>query len=183
MLQRSEIAGEERRKGIELLREREERGIATLLFRPSLAQSSLSSVQLSTYPNMSAIAVATVSGSTSKAPPPLWKPASVAPRDLPALPTVAELPISQAQCDKALTALLAHVQRTQDKREETDLLGEQEEKVFLVVGLKTPPKREVHKPVRMYVPLLADPLPSPSSADLFFPLPFSDFAALFPTPS
>ncbi|GAA6034762.1 hypothetical protein JCM8097_001157 [Rhodosporidiobolus ruineniae] len=101
---------------------------------------------------MSAIATATASGSTSKAPPPLWKPASVAPRELPALPSVDSLPVSQAQCDKALTALLAHVQRTQDKREETDLLGEQEEKVFLVVGLKTAPKRETHKPIRIPVP-------------------------------
>jgi ribosome biogenesis protein UTP30 len=39
----------------------------------------------------------------------------------------------------------------QEQREEKELLGEQEEKVFLVVGLKQAPKREVHKPVRLYV--------------------------------
>ncbi|BGP20189.1 hypothetical protein JCM10213_005957 [Rhodosporidiobolus nylandii] len=101
---------------------------------------------------MSAIAVASASSSTSKAPPPLWKPASVAPREQPALPALKDLPVNQQQCEKAMNALLAHVQRIQEKREETELLGEQEEKVFLVVGLKTPPKREVHKPIRIPVP-------------------------------
>ncbi|GAA5831387.1 hypothetical protein JCM5353_007151 [Sporobolomyces roseus] len=100
---------------------------------------------------MSAIAVST-GASTSQAPPPLWKPASVKPKELATLPPVSSLPINQQQCDKALNALLAHVARTQEQREQTELLGEQEEKVFLVVGLKQAPKREVHKPVRLPLP-------------------------------
>ncbi|GAA5820876.1 hypothetical protein JCM11251_001855 [Rhodosporidiobolus azoricus] len=98
------------------------------------------------------LAIPTASSSKGAAPPPLWKPASVAPRELPALPTLESLPINQQQCDKAMNALLKHVEKKQEKREEEELLGEQEEKVFLVVGLKTPPKREVHKPMRIPVP-------------------------------
>ncbi|GAA5901227.1 ribosomal L1 domain-containing protein [Sporobolomyces salmoneus] len=89
---------------------------------------------------------------TQQAPPPLWKPASVKPKELPTLPSVSTLPIDQKQCEKALSALLAHVSKMQEQREEKDLLGEQEEKVFLVVGLKQAPKREVHKPVRLPLP-------------------------------
>ncbi|GAA5970732.1 hypothetical protein JCM21900_003294, partial [Sporobolomyces salmonicolor] len=100
---------------------------------------------------MSAIATATTA-STSQAPPPLWKPASVKPRELPALPALSSLPVDPKQCEKAFGALLAHVARVQQQREETELLGEQEEKVFLVVGLKKAPKREVHKPVRLPLP-------------------------------
>ncbi|GAA5823861.1 hypothetical protein JCM10212_006832 [Sporobolomyces blumeae] len=100
---------------------------------------------------MSAIATSTGS-STAQAPPPLWKPASVKPRELAALPDVSTLPVDLRQCDKAIKALLAHVKKVQDQREETELLGEQEEKVFLVVGLKQAPKREVHKPVRLPLP-------------------------------
>jgi ribosome biogenesis protein UTP30 len=73
----------------------------------------------------------------------------VKPKELPTLPSVSTLPIDQKQCEKALQALLAHVSRMQEQREEKELLGEQEEKVFLVVGLKQAPKREVHKPVRL----------------------------------
>ncbi|GAA5912004.1 hypothetical protein JCM5296_007319, partial [Sporobolomyces johnsonii] len=102
---------------------------------------------------MSAIAIATATAaSTSQAPPPLWKPASVKPRELPALPALSALPVDPKQCEKALAALLAHVARVQEQREQTELLGEQEEKVFLVVGLKKAPKREVHKPVRLPLP-------------------------------
>ena len=89
--------------------------------------------------------------STQQAPPPLWKPASVKPRQLAPLPTVSTLPIDPKQCERAVQALLAHVEKKQAQREETELLGEQEEKVFLVVGLKQAPKREVHKPVRLSV--------------------------------
>ncbi|BGP51719.1 proteasome-interacting protein cic1 [Rhodotorula kratochvilovae] len=101
---------------------------------------------------MSAIATVTSTSSSAQAPPPLWKPASVAPRALPALPAVEDLPVSLPQCDKALGALLKHVEKVQQKRNDEDLLGEQDEKVFLVVGLKKAPKREVHKPVRIPVP-------------------------------
>ncbi|GAA5929868.1 ribosomal L1 domain-containing protein [Sporobolomyces koalae] len=97
-------------------------------------------------------ATSTTTASRSQAPPPLWKPASVKPRELAALPAVASLPVNQKQCDKALSALLAHVSRMQEQHEEKELLGEQEEKVFLVVGLKQAPKREVHKPVRLPLP-------------------------------
>ncbi|TNY19043.1 ribosomal protein L1 [Rhodotorula diobovata] len=101
---------------------------------------------------MSAIATVTSTSSSSQAPPPLWKPASVAPRALPALPALDDLPVSQTQCDKAMNALVKHVDKVQKKRDDEDLLGEQDEKVFLVVGLKQAPKREVHKPVRIAVP-------------------------------
>ncbi|GAA6025511.1 hypothetical protein JCM11491_004141 [Sporobolomyces phaffii] len=91
--------------------------------------------------------------STSRqAPPPLWKPASVKPKELAPLPSAASLPVDPRQCEKAVQALLAHVARVQEQREATDLLGEQEEKVFLVVGLKQAPKREVHKPIRLPLP-------------------------------
>ncbi|GAA5951614.1 hypothetical protein JCM3765_005984 [Sporobolomyces pararoseus] len=89
---------------------------------------------------------------TNQAPPPLWKPASVKPKELPSLPSVSSLPVDQKQCEMALKALLAHVSKMQQQREEKELLGEQEEKVFLVVGLKQAPKREVHKPVRLPLP-------------------------------
>ncbi|GAA5904328.1 hypothetical protein JCM8208_006837 [Rhodotorula glutinis] len=101
---------------------------------------------------MSAIATVTSTSSGSHAPPPLWKPASVAPRTLPALPALDDLPVSHTQCDKALSALVKHVDKVQKKREDDDLLGEQDEKVFLVVGLKQAPKRDVHKPIRIAVP-------------------------------
>ncbi|GAA5905296.1 hypothetical protein JCM6882_003738 [Rhodosporidiobolus microsporus] len=98
------------------------------------------------------LAIPTASSSKGVAPPPLWKPASVAPREQAALPALESLPVSQQQCEKAVNALLKHVEKKQQEREETELLGEMEEKVFLVVGLKTPPKREVHKPIRIPVP-------------------------------
>ncbi|BGP27656.1 ribosomal protein L1 superfamily protein [Rhodotorula toruloides] len=101
---------------------------------------------------MATIATVTSTSSTSQAPPPLWKPASVAPRQLPPLPARPDIPVSSAQCEKALNALLKHVENVQEKRGEEELLGEQEEKVFLVVGLKQAPKRETHKPVRIPVP-------------------------------
>ncbi|KPV73382.1 uncharacterized protein RHOBADRAFT_48785 [Rhodotorula graminis WP1] len=101
---------------------------------------------------MSAIATVTSTSSGAQAPPPLWKPASVAPRTLPALPALDDLPVSQTQCDKALNALVKHVDKVQKKRDDDDLLGEQDEKVFLVVGLKQAPKRDVHKPIRIAVP-------------------------------
>jgi len=69
------------------------------------------------------------------------------------VPALSSLPVNEAQCEKALKALLAHVAKVQEKREQEDLLGEQEEKVFLVVGLKKAPKREIHKPIRLCVPL------------------------------
>ncbi|GAA5846575.1 hypothetical protein JCM3766R1_007116 [Sporobolomyces carnicolor] len=99
--------------------------------------------------------------STQQAPPPLWKPASVKPRQLAPLPTVSTLPIDPKQCERAVQALLAHVEKKQAQREETELLGEQEEKVFLVVGLKQAPKREVHKPVRLP---LAHPVMNPKES-------------------
>lgn len=97
---------------------------------------------------MSAIATAT---GKNVAPPPLFKPASVKPREVAAVPALSSLPINEAQCEKALKALLAHVAKVQEKREREDLLGEQEEKVFLVVGLKKAAKREIHKPIRLCV--------------------------------
>lgn len=89
---------------------------------------------------------------TNQAPPPLWKPASVKPKELAQLPPVSSLPVDPKQCEKAVKALLSHVAKMQQQREEKELLGEQEEKVFLVVGLKQAPKREVHKPVRLPLP-------------------------------
>ncbi|GAA6013075.1 hypothetical protein JCM10207_006163 [Rhodosporidiobolus poonsookiae] len=127
---------------------------------------------------MSSATVATTT-STSKAPPPLWKPASVAPRQQPALPALADLPVDQSQCTKAVDALLKHAKRTNDKREETDLLGEQDEKVFLVVGLKTAPKRETHKPIRIPVPHpVLDPRESPVM--LFVKDPQREYKDLLP---
>ncbi|GAA5998889.1 Utp30p [Rhodotorula paludigena] len=101
---------------------------------------------------MGAIATVTSTSKGSQAPPPLWKPASVPPRQQPALPPRADVPVPRAQCDKALAALLKHVEKVQQKRDDDDLLGEQDEKVFLVVGLRQAPKRETHKPVRIPVP-------------------------------
>lgn len=96
----------------------------------------------------SAIAIA---NGKDQAPPPLFKPASVKPREVAPVPALSSLPVDEAQCEKALKALLAHVAKVQDKREQEDLLGEQEEKVFLVVGLKKAAKREIHKPIRLCV--------------------------------
>ncbi|GAA5865618.1 hypothetical protein JCM8547_007664 [Rhodosporidiobolus lusitaniae] len=121
----------------------------------------------------------TGSSSTHVAPPPLWKPASVAPRALPSLPSLSDLPVDQAQCEKALKALLKHVEKVQKKREDEELMGDQEEKVFLVVGLKTPPRREVHKPVRIPVP---HPVLNPRSSPvtLFVKDPQRHFKDLLP---
>ena len=96
-------------------------------------------------------AIATATGKDQK-PPPLFKPASVKPREVAPVPSFASLPVEEAQCEKALKALLAHVAKVQEKREQEDLLGEQEEKVFLVIGLKKAAKREIHKPIRLCVP-------------------------------
>jgi ribosome biogenesis protein UTP30 len=90
-----------------------------------------------------------ISSSVGQAPPPLFKPASVKPRELAAIPSIDSLPVNTQQCDKALKALLAHVAKVQEKRQEDDLLGEQDEKLYLVVGLKKPSKRQVHKPIRL----------------------------------
>lgn len=100
---------------------------------------------------MAAVAVnkSAISSSVGQAPPPLFKPASVKPRQPQAVPSLDSLPVDHTQCAKALTALLKHVEKTQDKREQDDLLGEQEEKLLLVVGLRQPAKREVHKPIRL----------------------------------
>lgn len=89
--------------------------------------------------------------STSVLPPPLFKPASVQPKAVEPAPAISSLPINVAQCEKAVAALVAHVAKVQEKREQEDLLGEQEEKVFLVVGLKKAAKREIHKPIRLCV--------------------------------
>lgn len=96
------------------------------------------------------LAVATATGKDQK-PPPLFKPASIKPREVKPVPALSTLPVDEAQCEKALKALLGHVAKVQEKREQEDLLGEQEEKVFLVVGLKKAAKREVHKPIRLCV--------------------------------
>lgn len=102
---------------------------------------------------MSAIATVTSTSSTSQAPAPLWKPASVQPRQLAPLPARKDLPVSSEQADKAVHALLKHAEKAHEKRAKSDLLEatDADEKVFLVVGLKQAPKREVHKPVRMSV--------------------------------
>ncbi|GAA5985734.1 hypothetical protein JCM10908_007090 [Rhodotorula pacifica] len=106
---------------------------------------------------MSAIATVTSTSSLSQAPPPLWKPASVQPRQLAPLPSRAELPVDRAQADKAVHALLKHAEKAHEKKAKSDLLEAAnadgaDEKVFLVVGLKQAPKREAHKPVRIAVP-------------------------------
>ncbi|GAA5871554.1 hypothetical protein JCM3774_006294 [Rhodotorula dairenensis] len=106
---------------------------------------------------MSAIATVTSESSLSQAPPPLWKPASVQPRQLAALPARKELPVSDAQARKAVSALLKHADKAHDHRAKSDLLEAAnaegaDEKVFLVVGLKQAPKREAHKPLRIAVP-------------------------------
>ena len=88
---------------------------------------------------------------TESAAPALFKPASLAPRVVPATPLLAALPLDQPQAEKALSALLAHVAKVQQQREATDLLGEQDEKVFLVVGLKRAANREQHMPIRLSV--------------------------------
>lgn len=86
-----------------------------------------------------------------QAPIALFKPASVKPLVGLSVPTLASLPIDQEQFKKALHALLAHVDKTQLKREQETLLGEQEEKVYLVVGLIRPAEREQHKPISLSV--------------------------------
>ncbi|KAI5479170.1 hypothetical protein MNV49_004030 [Pseudohyphozyma bogoriensis] len=103
-----------------------------------------------------------MAASTSKAPPPLFVPASLKPKPTPVAPSLSSLPVNEAQVQKALTALLAHITKVQQQREETDLLGESEEKLFVVVGLKRAARREVHMPVRMQLahPVI-DPRQSP----------------------
>lgn len=100
----------------------------------------------------SAIATTSVGTSTKRLAPPLFRPASLTPNPSPIPPPISDLPISTAQVSKALTALIAHVAKTQEKRAESDLLGDTDEKVFLVVGLKRAAKREVHMPIRLCVP-------------------------------
>ncbi|KAK4693868.1 hypothetical protein P7C70_g8848, partial [Phenoliferia sp. Uapishka_3] len=87
--------------------------------------------------------------STEKAPPPLRLPASLKPNPVLVAPSFESLPVDKVQCEKAIKALLAHVETIQKRRDEEDLLGESDEKVFLVVGLKRPAKREVHMPIRL----------------------------------
>lgn len=87
--------------------------------------------------------------SLESAAPALFKPASVKPRATPVVPLLAALPIDPVQCSKALDALLAHVTKVQQQRELSDLLGEQEEKLLLVVGLKRAATREQHMPIRL----------------------------------
>lgn len=106
---------------------------------------------------MSAIATVTSTSAHAQAPPALWKPASTQPRQLPALPARDSLPVSSSQSQQAVEALLKHAQKAHAKRAEKDLFEAAsgpdgaDEKVFLVVGLRQAPKREVHKPVRMCV--------------------------------
>lgn len=83
------------------------------------------------------------------ATPALFKPASLKPKATPVVPTLESLPINPLQCEKALKALLAHVAKTQAQEDDSDLLGETEEKLLLVIGLKRGAKREVHKPFRL----------------------------------
>lgn len=83
------------------------------------------------------------------APPPLLKPASVKPNPTLVAHEFDSLGVSKVQCENAINALLAHVKTIQQKREQDDLLGESEEKVFLTVSLKRPAKREVHMPIRL----------------------------------
>lgn len=90
-----------------------------------------------------------ISSSVGQAPPPLFKPASVKPREVAPVPSLDSLPINTQQCEKALKALLSHVVKVQEKSEENDLLGAQDQNLFLVVGLKKPSKRQVHKPIRL----------------------------------
>ncbi|KAM0751162.1 ribosomal protein L1, partial [Meredithblackwellia eburnea MCA 4105] len=91
-------------------------------------------------------------------------PPSLKPKPAPQTPSWDSLGVDKDQCSKALTALLAHVEKLQQKREKEDLLGEQEEKLFLVVGLKRQAKREVHMPIRLPLPHpLINPRVSPVS--------------------
>ncbi|KAK4047679.1 proteasome-interacting protein cic1 [Microbotryomycetes sp. JL221] len=97
-----------------------------------------------------------------RGPPKLFKPASLTPKTVATAPTLSSLPINVKQCENAIKALLAHHDKRQQQQQDNDLLQSSDDKVFLCVGLKKPPKREVHKPVR--VPLahpVMDPRQSP----------------------
>lgn len=91
---------------------------------------------------------------TEQAPPRLFKPASVKPRPVPEVPALSALSkfVDPNQIENALGALLQHVERKQHAAEQDSLLGAQDEKLFLTVGLRKPPRREVHKPIRLCVP-------------------------------
>ncbi|KDE08471.1 hypothetical protein MVLG_01253 [Microbotryum lychnidis-dioicae p1A1 Lamole] len=91
--------------------------------------------------------------STSKAsiaqpPPPLLKPKSIIPNAPAVVPSFESLPVNKIQVEKALTALLAHLEKAKSKFS-FDLLQDEQHKLSLVVGLKKVPSRPVHKPIRL----------------------------------
>ncbi|SGY18148.1 BQ5605_C015g07989 [Microbotryum silenes-dioicae] len=93
--------------------------------------------------------------STSKAsiaqpPPPLLKPKSIIPNAPAVVPSFESLPVNKIQVEKALTALLAHLEKAKSKFL-FDLLQDEQHKLSLVVGLKKVPSRPVHKPIRLSV--------------------------------
>merc|ERR1711939_79884 len=86
--------------------------------------------------------------------PPLSRPQrKVAPKPAPAVPTLESLSgVSEAQCSKAISALVAHQSRQQAEQSKNELLGPREEAFVLVVGLKRAAARPKHKPVRLPLP-------------------------------
>ncbi|KAK4046464.1 proteasome-interacting protein cic1 [Microbotryomycetes sp. JL201] len=86
---------------------------------------------------------------TDQQPPKLFKPASVKPREPAAVPSLSSLPVDVEQCKNAVKALVNHANKRRQQQQDSTLLDNGDEKVFLSVGLVKPPRREVHKPVRV----------------------------------
>lgn len=109
-------------------------------------------------PNQPVVAAASTSVA-SLAPPKLFKPASLKPQLLAPLPSLDSLPVSLPQVNKAVHALLTHIGKRQEKAASSSslLLGEREEKVYLVCGLKRSANREIHKPIQLCVSSCSSP--------------------------
>ncbi|KAM0790520.1 hypothetical protein ACM66B_003391 [Microbotryomycetes sp. NB124-2] len=93
--------------------------------------------------------MSTTTTKRDQAPPKLFKPASIKPKPTPAVPLLSSLPVDVEQCEKAVKALINHANKKRQQADDEQLLGNGDEKVFLSIGLVKPPRREVHKPVRI----------------------------------
>lgn len=78
----------------------------------------------------------------------LKTPASVKPAQLPAPPQLSSLPVKKAQVSKAVQALTAHLSKSAAKKQENELIS-QDEHVFLVVTLKQMDSKVKTMPIRM----------------------------------
>ena len=82
----------------------------------------------------------------------LLQPARLEPKEKSAVQSLATLEVDEAQCGKAVKALVGHLEKSKAAKEDTELIST-EEHLYLVVTLKQMSGRDQIKPIRLFVHL------------------------------